>query len=104
MDENEEFVRASWKGGILHQIDSGPLDGACFKLYPTYVAVGGNWSELAEFTRNRKEEIRRVEAEIKLAEEIIQGLMVDSSSKPIIAGRILRRLEAIRDELKRGML
>ena len=105
MEANEEYVRQRWE--LVHICDGSYRD------YPRGTILlqceRGSWLNFPsmqaayDFTLQREEQIRLVEEEIQLLSEFQEGLRVNSSHRPIVLQRILARLEAALDELRKGM-
>ena len=116
MSTDKEFVLAHWGDGM----DPNFTDDHQFFFIADIGVNFDSWSSAAEFTRNRLEEIRQVEAEIALVDydgkggpdwnDLINGrigkefgLSVSVAQRKIRWCRILARLQAALAELKRGM-
>ncbi len=123
MDENEKLVRETWQ--LVHRCDGS------YWYYPegTVLIQPQNhkwlefpdWQAAAEFTRERLEEVRQVEREIEWetarleaeldgVKESIKGpfsFAAAGAARHTVRlaeiARIIRRLESIRDDLKKGM-
>lgn len=109
MTDDEKFVRDSW--GNVH-VHGRPLEGcvslqARFPCAPIRGRIFYSWTDAAEFTRARLEEIRQVEEEIQFVEISLkyahEACGVESCGCEEPFKRILAREEAVLADLKRGM-
>ncbi len=96
MDENEKLVRETWGGA-----DRLP-SSFWLSLIGETLSDCDNWKHAADFTRERLEEVRQVEEELDQVVMMHTVHVAHSIYEPIW-DRIKSRLEAIRDDLKKGM-
>jgi hypothetical protein len=107
---DEEYVRGVWEEANAGDDAAGVLAGPYWVcIYDRKRWFYGHteadaWSAAAEFTRNRLEQIKQVEEEIRL----LQSMVILLRSEPMDATapvyrRTIARLEAALAELRKGM-
>ena len=120
MSKDEEFVRSVWKTVTESEYD--PHEGYTIPQtrvdfghhHYTEIKAADAWSAAAEFTRERLEQIRKVEEEIAYLTPQRDSMRKRNSCEAIeaqpawfqawdILDRILAREQAALAELKRGM-
>jgi hypothetical protein len=98
MDRNEQFVREHWAS-------MGPMIVGRFDICDMNGEM--NWQAAREFTEQRLEEIRQVEAEVDAAYSDVrwfaQGAQYEDKEQEAIHLRILAREQAALAALKRGL-
>ena len=112
MGADKEFVLAHWGEGL----DEDYTDDHQFFFIADSGVNFDSWSSAAEFTRDRLEEIRQVEEEIRLLEgynksnkSCSENSFAELRSREqhatsfITVKRIIARLQAALKELKKGM-
>lgn len=99
MTEDEKLVREMWNKAYKYQSLSGR---EMVQFGPHALA---DWKEAAEFTRQRLKDIAELDQEIMEVQIGLHGYEGLKFAKPSCEAlsRTIKRLEAMRDEKKRGM-
>ena len=112
MDSNEQFVRATWiigefdlqcsHGGSWSFKEGHPLDVLGWFGWTDEApdALASLWSAAADFTRAHLQKIADVEEEIDYVRSFVE--LRDRTPHPVWS-RTLARLQAVRDDLKKGL-
>lgn len=93
MDANEEYVRAKW---INADVNLGDFNR---NLYPAQM---DDWQAAREFTEARLREVAEVDEEIEL-QRLVGNLGWVGMEWGEVSERTLSRLQAIRNEMVKGM-
>lgn len=106
---DEEYVRSKWEAVEVEQdcyADWYYSLGGIYDSTQHFSTEEETWSAAAEFTRQREEEIRRVEEEIEGANDSVrwfsQGDGYDDKRWTEVHRRILAREQQALADLKRG--
>jgi hypothetical protein len=104
---DEEYVRSKWEAVEVEQdcyADWYYSLGGIYDSTQHFSTEEETWSAAAEFTRQREEEIRQVEAEVAMARKLFMESAVfdTNSSETAIFDRIFAREQQALADLKRG--
>jgi hypothetical protein len=110
MDANEKYVRENWQN--VKESEYDPHEG--YTIPQTRVDFGSHhyteiktsdaWKLAAEFTRERREQIRQVEEEIRLLQSMVILLSTERGDETApVYKRTIARLGVALAELKRGL-